>query len=119
MLDAAMTKAGSFLAPMAKDVDVGAALGTKGARFDEVAVDEAVWVAWTKAGLVDEWQALAQGLLGPYEEAWFAADKVTYVVTSALAKRAALDADAARALDNVIALLERAQSRGVTVVFAG
>src|SRR4051794_25633523 len=105
--------AGSFLAARLAGADTAALLASGKSALEEVVVAESAWVAFMNAGLVDKWQALADGLLGPYEEAWFPVATLAPFREAASAVRASLATDAQRALDAAVALAGRAAERGV------
>jgi len=122
-----MSKAGTFIAQLDPHDDVAMLLGTDvdevHDKLDERVVQEEQWSAWQRVGLLDEWQQIAEGLLGPFEEAWFQPPALEKFLASAERARAALtteaDADAKRALDDVVMLAANAHRRNVPVIFAG
>jgi len=91
------------------------------ALFESMPVDAQAWLAFEKSALFEAVYALKPGgLLGSYEEAWFAASQLSALI--ALLEGTGRALPAARAfLAELAAFARRAQARGVgiTLVIGG
>ncbi len=109
---------GSFLAAADASDDTALLLAEPAdGRLRELEVTSSTWQALVRAGVVDAWQVMAQGLLGPFEEAWFHEPVLAQFVE--VARAAVVDAAVRGALDAIVAFALDAQRRGTPVVFVG
>jgi hypothetical protein len=98
--------------------DVGLCLGDENWEkyFDVVPVERSAWHQLDRAGVLDEFQRIADGIVGEHEEAWFKLpDQLAVVCRNA---RSRVPNEASALLAGIIQLAQVAGLRGSVVIFA-
>ena len=113
-----VTTLGHMMVPKEGVTDIGLCLGDENweTYFDSVPVERRAWHQLDDAGVLDEFQRIADGILGEHEEAWFRhPDRLAALCQEAQSR---VPGEARALLGEIIALAQIAQSRGSVVVFA-
>jgi hypothetical protein len=107
-----------MMVPRPGVADIGHSLGDENweKHFDVVPVGRAAWVQLNRAGVLEELQVIADGIVSEQEEAWFKApDRLAAVCRQAQAR---VPGEAGALLARIAELAQIAGSRGSVVIFA-
>jgi hypothetical protein len=113
-----MGTVGHMIVPKDGATDIGRCLGDENWEkyFDVVPVEREAWHQLDRAGVLEELQRIADGILSEHEEAWFKTpDRLAAVCREA---RNRVPGEASTLLAEVIELARIAGSRGSVVIFA-
>ena len=109
---------GHMMVPKEGVTDIGQCLGHENWEkyFDVVPVERGAWHQLDCAGVLEELQRIADGILSEHEEAWFKApDRLAAVCREAQTR---VPGEASMLLAEIIELARIAGSRGSVVIFA-
>ena len=115
---AAATTIGHMMVPKDGVTDIGQCLGDENWQqyFDVVPVERGAWHQLDRAGVLDAFQRIADGIVGEHEEAWFKhPDRLAAVCREA---RSRVPDEAGALLAEIMQLAQMAGSRGSVVIFA-
>ena len=109
---------GHMMVPKEGMTDIGQCLGDENweKHFDFVPVERGAWHQLDRAGVLDEFQRIADGIVGEHEEAWFKLpDRLAAICREAQSR---VPDEAGALLAGIIQLAQIAGSRGSVVIFA-
>jgi hypothetical protein len=113
-----VTTVGHMMVPKEGVTDIGRCLGDENweTYFDVVPVGRDAWQQLDRAGVLEELQRIADGIVSEHEEAWFKLpDRLAVICQEA---RNRVPDEAGALLAGIIELAQMAGSRGSVVIFA-
>jgi hypothetical protein len=113
-----MTTVGHMMVPKDGVTNIGQCLGDENweRHFDFLPVERDAWRQLDNAGVLDELQRIADGIVSEHEEAWFNRPDLLAVVCQEARNR--VPSEASALLAEIIQIAQIARSRGSVVIFA-